>query len=65
MKSTTWPKLGDPNIYIDVNIVKPRRVMDTMHEEHAMGLANGRIGKRSFILSVLKNCYLQGMERLC
>ena len=48
MESTRWPKLGDPNIYIDVNIVKARRVTDTMREEHAMGLANGRIGKRSF-----------------
>lgn len=48
VESTRWPKLGDPSIYIDVTIVKARRVTDTMREEHAMGLANGKIGKRLF-----------------
>ena len=46
VESTRWPKLGDPSIYIDVTIVKARRVTDTMCQEHAMGLANGRVGKR-------------------
>ena len=48
IESTRWPKLGDANIYIDVNIVRARRVTDTMREEHAMGLANGKVGKRQF-----------------
>ena len=46
-ENTRWPKLADPSIYIDVTIVRARRVTDTIREEHAMGLANGRIGKRS------------------
>lgn len=46
MENTRWPKLGDPNIYIDVTIAKARRVTDTICEEHAMGLINGRVGRR-------------------
>ena len=46
VESTRWPKLGDPSIYTDVTIVKARRVTDTMYQEHAMALANGRVGKR-------------------
>ena len=52
VESTRWPKLGDPSIYIDVSIARARRVTDTIREEHAMGLANGKIGKRS--LNIVK-----------
>ena len=60
VENTRWPKLGDPTIYIDVTIVKARRVTDTVREEHAMGLANGKIGKRSLNFVKVKELFTTG-----
>ena len=39
-KSTRWPKLGDPTLYVDVTIVKAKFLSERFHEEYAMGLVD-------------------------
>ena len=36
-KSTRWPKLGDPTLYVDVTIVRAKFLSERFHEEYAMG----------------------------
>ena len=37
-KSTRWPKLGDPTLYVDVTIVRAKCLSNRFREEYAMGL---------------------------
>ena len=37
-KSTRWPKLGDPTLYVDVTIIRAKFLSERFREEHAMGL---------------------------
>ena len=39
-KSTRWPKLGDPTLYVDVAIVRAKYISERFCEERAMGLVN-------------------------
>ena len=39
-KSTRWPKLGDPTLYVDVTIVRAKCLSERFREEHAMGLVD-------------------------
>ena len=39
-KSTRWPKLGDPTLYVDVTIVRAECLSERFREEHAMGLVD-------------------------
>ena len=39
-KSTRWPKLGDPTLYVDVTIVRKKCLSERFCEERAMGLVN-------------------------
>ena len=39
-KSTRWPKLGDPTLYVDVTIVRAKVLSKRFREERAMGLVN-------------------------
>ena len=39
-KSTRWPKLGDPTLYVDVTIVRAMCLSERICEEHAMGLVD-------------------------
>ena len=41
-KSTRWPKLGDPTLYVDVTVVKAKILPERFHEEHAMGFIENR-----------------------
>ena len=41
-KSTRWPKLGAPTLYVDVTVVRAKILPKRFHEEHAMGLVNIR-----------------------
>ena len=36
-KSTRWPKLGDPTLYVDVTVVRAKILPERFREEHAMG----------------------------
>ena len=38
-KSTRWPKLGDPTLYIEVTIVRAKCISERFYEEYAMGTA--------------------------
>ena len=37
-KSTRWPKLGAPTLYVDVTVVRAKILPERFREEHAMGL---------------------------
>ena len=37
-KSTRWPKLGAPTLYVDVTVVRAKILPERFCEEHAMGL---------------------------
>ena len=37
-KSTRWPKLGAPTLYVDVTVVRAKILPESFREEHAMGL---------------------------
>ena len=39
-KSTRWPQLGDPTLYVDVTIVRAKYISERFREERAMGLVN-------------------------
>ena len=39
-KSTRWPKLGDPTLYVDVTIVRAKFLSERFREEHAMDLVD-------------------------
>ena len=56
-KSTRWPKLGDPTLYVDVTIVRAKCLSERFREEHAMGLVDG--GDYSYITvnELLKDGY--------
>ena len=41
-KSTRWPKLGDPTLYVDVTVVRAKILPERFHEEHAMGFVESR-----------------------
>ena len=41
-KSTRWPKLGDPTLYVDVTVVKAKILPARFCEEHAMGFVERR-----------------------
>ena len=39
-KSTRWPKLGNPTLYVDVTIVRAKFLSERFREERAMGLVD-------------------------
>ena len=39
-KSTRWPKLGDPTLYVDVTVVRAKILPKGFCEEHAMGFVD-------------------------
>ena len=39
-KSTRWPKLGAPTLYVDVTVVKAKILPKRFREEHVMGLVD-------------------------
>ena len=41
-KSTRWPKLGDPTLYVDVTVVRAKILTKRFREEHAMGFHQRR-----------------------
>ena len=41
-KSTRWPKLGAPTLYVDVTVVRAKILPEGFHKEHAMGLVDKR-----------------------
>ena len=41
-KSTRWPKLGDPTLYVDVTVIRTIILPERFREEHAMGFVERR-----------------------
>ena len=41
-KSTRWPKLADPTLYVDVTIIRAKFLSERFREDHAMGLVERR-----------------------
>ena len=41
-KSTRWPKLGAPTLYVDVTVVRAKILPEKFREEHAMGFVKRR-----------------------
>ena len=41
-KSTRWPKLGAPTLYVDVTVVRAKILPKRFREEHVMGLVDRR-----------------------
>ena len=54
-KSTRWPKLGDPTLYVDVTIVRAKCLSERFCEEHAMGLVDRRYNSYVTVDELLKD----------
>ena len=56
-KSTRWPKLGDPTLYVDVTVVRAKILPERFHEEHAMGFVEKRDYSCITVDELLKDGY--------
>ena len=54
-KSTRWPKLGAPTLYVDVTVIRAKILPKRFHEEHVMGLIDRRNYSNITIDELLKN----------
>ena len=54
-KSTRWPKLGDPTLYVDVTIVRAKCLSERFCEEYAMGLVDRKDHSYVTIDEILKD----------
>ena len=56
-KSTRWPKLGAPTLYVDVTVVRAKILPEKFSEEHAMGLVDRRDYSYITVDELLKDGY--------
>ena len=56
-KSTRWPQLGDPTLYVDVTIVRAKCLSEKFCEERAMGLVNRGGYSYVTVVELLKDGY--------
>ena len=56
-KSTRWPKLGAPTLYIDVTVVRAKILPERFREEHAMGLIKRKDYSYITVDELLKDGY--------
>ena len=56
-KSTRWPKLGAPTLYVDVTIVRAKVLPKRFREEHVMGLVERRDYSYNTVDELLKDGY--------
>ena len=56
-KSTRWPKLGAPTLYVDVTVVRAKILPEKFCEEHAMGFIERRDYSYITVDELLKDGY--------
>ena len=56
-KSTRWPKLGDPTLYVDVTVVRAKILSKEFREQHAMGLVKRKDYSYITVDELLKDGY--------
>ena len=56
-KSTRWPKLGAPTLYVDVTVVRAKILPERFREEHAMGLIKRKDYSYITVDELLKDGY--------
>ena len=56
-KSTRWPKLGAPTLYVDVTVVRAKILPEKFREEHAMGFVDKRDHSYITVDELLKDGY--------
>ena len=56
-KSTRWPKLGAPTLYVDVTVVRAKILPQRFREEHVMGLVDRRDYSYITVDELLKDGY--------
>ena len=56
-KSTRWPKLGAPTLYVDVTVVRAKILPERFCEEHAMGLIKRKDYSYITVDELLKDGY--------
>ena len=56
-KSTRWPKLGAPTLYVNVTVVRAKILPERFREEHAMGLVKRKDYSYITVDELLKDGY--------
>ena len=56
-KSTKWPRLGDPTLYVDITIARAAFLPARLNEKHNMGLVGGRDHSYITLDELLKDDY--------
>ena len=56
-KSTKWPTLGDPTLYLEVTIVRAKKLSKRFFEEHAMGFVDRSEHSYFTVHELLKDGY--------
>ena len=56
-KSTRWPKLGAPTLYVDVTVVRAKILPEKFCEEHAMGFVDRTYYSYITVDELLKDGY--------